>query len=146
MATPSGGQIDGVGASVAIQHATLHQARLGEAVNQARDIAFGDMQAVSKGLLADPFAIHQGGEHIALRDGQMDLAQALADGGGHSPMKTDQSKPDAVRIRMVSGVHESASNIFSNLLLVKLKCNLWLITLGYTPKLYMPYRPLSFLP
>jgi hypothetical protein len=75
-----------------------------------------------------------------------DTTQALADGGGHSPMKTDQSKPDAVRIRMVSGVHESASNIFSNLLLVKLKRNLWLITLGYTPKLYMPYRPLSFRP
>ena len=62
------GEVDSVLATVDGGRAALDQARFGQAVDQARDVALGDIEPLGQFLLADALLLGQRGQDVALRD------------------------------------------------------------------------------
>ena len=74
------GEVDRVLAAVDSGRPALDQARLGQPVDQARDVALGDIEPRGQFLLADALLLGQRGQDVALRDRNADLAQPFAYG------------------------------------------------------------------
>ncbi len=74
--------------------AALDQTRLSQPVDQARDVALGDIEPLGQFLLAHPLLLGQRGQNVALRDRDADLAQAFADRRLHARLEPDQTEPD----------------------------------------------------
>ena len=88
------GEVDRVLATVGGGRAALDQPRFRQPVDQARDVALGDIEPLRQFLLADALLLGQGGQDVALRDRDADLAQAFADRRLHPRLETDQPEPD----------------------------------------------------
>jgi hypothetical protein len=78
--------------------ATLDQAGGDEAVDQARYIPLGDIEALGEILLADAFLLRQCRQHVALGHGKADLAQAFSDGSAHARLQPHQPEPHPERV------------------------------------------------
>src|SRR5690606_3313247 len=89
-------QVHGVGAPVSGDGAALDQPRLDQPVDQARNIALGDVEPLGELALADAFALGQGREQVELRDGETELADARRHLAEHTLVQPHEAEPDAV--------------------------------------------------
>ena len=94
---PGGGQIDRVLAAVGGGGAALDEAGALEPVEQAGNIALGDVEALGELLLADPLRLGQRRQHVALGNRKPDFAQPLGDRELQSALQADETEPDADR-------------------------------------------------
>ena len=107
---PLGGEIDRILAAIGGGRAALDQTRPFEPVEQAGNVALGDVEPLGELLLADPLRLGQRRQHVALRHRQADRAQVFGDRRLDAALQPEEAKPDADRavIRFVVG-HASPS-------------------------------------
>ena len=84
-------------APVSFAWTTLDERGRLQPVEEAGNVALGDIKALGELLLADAFRLAQGGQHVALRDRDSNLAQPLADRRLHAGFQANQAEPDSNR-------------------------------------------------
>ena len=92
------GQVDRMGAPVALDGAPLDEAGGDEPVHKAGDIALGDIEALGQLLLAQAFPFGECRQHIALGNRKTELLELSPDGGHHAGLQPDEPEPDPVRV------------------------------------------------
>ena len=102
-------QKDRVRAAVAANGAALDEAGGLQPVDEAGNIAFGDVKPLRQLLLAQAFLFGQRRQHVALRHGQADAFQPAADLQSNARLKAKKSKPDSFGVGGVGhGFHLSS--------------------------------------
>ena len=94
---PRRGQIDRVLAAVGGGGAALDEAGGLEPVQQARNVAFGHIEALGELLLTDSFRLGQRRHDVALGNRKPDFAQPLGDRELQPALQAKKAEPNADR-------------------------------------------------